>query len=66
MTASIKSAVAEVLARNRRHVWTRCYNNGAYAIPGAVEDVPTDALRAIFRGQCLFGWHDLTKPGDPS
>lgn len=36
------------------------YNNGAYAIPGAVEDLPTDALREIFETN-LFGWHDLTR-----
>ena len=36
------------------------FNNGAYAIPGAVEDLPTDALRAIFEAN-LFGWHTLTR-----
>ena len=36
------------------------FNNGAYAIPGLVEDMPTDALRAIFEAN-LFGWHDLTR-----
>ena len=36
------------------------FNNGAYACPGAVEDLPTDALRAIFETN-LFGWHDLTR-----
>jgi len=36
------------------------FNNGAYAIPGAVEDLPTDALRAIFETN-LFGWHTLTR-----
>ncbi|MEO9894751.1 MAG: SDR family NAD(P)-dependent oxidoreductase [Paracoccaceae bacterium] len=35
------------------------FNNGAYAIPGPVEDLPTDALRAIFDSN-FFGWHDLT------
>jgi len=35
------------------------FNNGAYAIPGAVEDVPTPALRQIFEAN-FFGWHDLT------
>ena len=35
------------------------YNNGAFAVPGAVEDLPTDALRANFEAN-LFGWHDLT------
>jgi NAD(P)-dependent dehydrogenase (short-subunit alcohol dehydrogenase family) len=36
------------------------FNNGAYAIPAAVEDVPTDALRAIFEAN-FFGWHTLTR-----
>ena len=36
------------------------FNNGAYAIPAAVEDLPTEALRAIFEAN-LFGWHTLTR-----
>lgn len=36
------------------------YNNGAYACPGAVEDLPTAALRAIFETN-VFGWHELTR-----
>jgi len=36
------------------------FNNGAFACPGAVEDVPTDALRAIFEAN-FFGWHDLSR-----
>ena len=35
------------------------FNNGAHAIPGAVEDLPPGALRAIFEAN-FFGWHDLT------
>lgn len=35
------------------------FNNGAFAIPGAVEDLPRDALRAIFETN-LFGQIDLT------
>ncbi|MFV0385354.1 SDR family NAD(P)-dependent oxidoreductase [Paracoccus sp. (in: a-proteobacteria)] len=34
-------------------------NNAAFAIPGAVEDMPRGALRAIFEAN-LFGTHDLT------
>lgn len=34
------------------------FNNGAYAIPAAGEDVPVDAMRAIFEAN-FFGWHDL-------
>ena len=36
------------------------YNNGAYAIPGAIEDLPTAALREIFETN-VFGWHELTR-----
>ncbi len=36
------------------------YNNGAFACPGAVEDLPRDALREIFEVN-LFGTHDLTR-----
>lgn len=36
------------------------FNNGAYGIPGAVEDLPVEALRAIFEAN-FFGWHDLTR-----
>lgn len=35
-------------------------NNAAFALPGAVEDMPADALRAIFEVN-LFGTHDLTR-----
>ena len=34
------------------------FNNGAYAIPGAVEDLPRDALKQTFEAN-FFGWHDL-------
>lgn len=35
------------------------FNNGGYGQPGAVEDVPTQALRTQFETN-VFGWHDLT------
>lgn len=35
-------------------------NNAAFAIPGAVEDLSRDALRALFETN-LFGTHDLTR-----
>jgi NAD(P)-dependent dehydrogenase (short-subunit alcohol dehydrogenase family) len=34
--------------------------NGAYAIPGLLEDMPEDALRAIFQAN-LFGWHAVVR-----
>ena len=41
------------------------FNNGAYGIPCAVEDLPTDALRQIFEAN-FFGWHTLTRLVTPS
>jgi NAD(P)-dependent dehydrogenase (short-subunit alcohol dehydrogenase family) len=40
------------------------FNNGAFAQPGAVEDLPVAALRAIFEAN-FFGWHDLTRRAIP-
>ncbi len=56
---SIESGLAEVLAATGGTL-DALFNNGAYAIPGAVEDLPTDALRAIFEAN-VFGWHELTR-----
>ncbi|EOD77800.1 putative NAD(P)-dependent oxidoreductase EC-YbbO [Grimontia indica] len=36
------------------------FNNGAYGQPGALEDLPTDALRKQFETN-FFGWHTLTQ-----
>jgi NAD(P)-dependent dehydrogenase (short-subunit alcohol dehydrogenase family) len=56
---SIAAAVAEVVARTGGRL-DALFNNGAFACPGAVEDLPRDALRAIFETN-LFGYHDLTR-----
>ncbi|MCD1621041.1 SDR family NAD(P)-dependent oxidoreductase [Salipiger marinus] len=58
-TASITRALAEVLEATGGRL-DALYNNGAFAIPGAVEDLPTDALRALFEAN-VFGWHELTR-----
>jgi NAD(P)-dependent dehydrogenase (short-subunit alcohol dehydrogenase family) len=57
--ASMDAAVAEVLSRTGGRL-DALFNNGAYAIPGAVEDLPTDALRTIFETN-FFGYHHLTR-----
>ncbi len=57
--ASITAAVAEV-SRRTGGTLDALYNNGAFAIPGAVEDLPRGALREIFETN-LFGYHDLTR-----
>lgn len=36
------------------------FNNGAYGQAGALEDLPTQALREQFETN-VFGWHELTK-----
>lgn len=56
---SIGAAVAEALSRTGGTLGA-VFNNGAFACPGAVEDLPTDALRAIFEVN-LFGYHELAR-----
>lgn len=41
------------------------FNNGAFALPGALEDVPTDGLRTIFEAN-FFGWHELIRLAIPA
>ncbi len=36
------------------------FNNGAYGQPGALEDLPTQALKEQFETN-VFGWHELTR-----
>ena len=55
---SIKLAV-EYVVNNNNGVLGALFNNGAFACPGAVEDLPRDALRAIFETN-FFGYHELT------
>ncbi|NNE54169.1 MAG: SDR family oxidoreductase [Sulfitobacter sp.] len=57
--ATIETALQEVLAATGGTL-DALFNNGAYAIPGAVEDLPTNALRTIFEAN-FFGWHALTR-----
>lgn len=57
--ATIRDGLASVLAETGGTLGA-LFNNGAFAIPGAVEDLPREALRAIFETN-LFGVHDLTR-----
>ncbi len=57
--ASIAAAVEEALSRTGGTL-DALFNNGAHACPGAVEDLPTGALREIFEVN-LFGQHELTR-----
>lgn len=55
---SITAAVAEVAARTGGTL-DALFNNGAFAIPCAYEDLPRDGFRAILETN-LVGYHDLT------
>ena len=57
--ASIESGLGALLEATGGQL-DGLFNNGAYACPGAVEDLPTDALREIFDAN-FFGWHELTR-----
>jgi NAD(P)-dependent dehydrogenase (short-subunit alcohol dehydrogenase family) len=57
--ASIAAGVAEAVRRTGGRI-DALFNNAAFACPGAVEDLPPGALRAVFETN-LFGLHDLTR-----
>ncbi len=62
--ATIQSGLAEVLDATGGTL-DALFNNGAYACPGLVEDLPRDALRAIFETN-VFGVHELTRAVIPA
>lgn len=56
---SIQSGLADVLQASGNRL-DAVFNNGAYALPGAVEDLPREGMREMF--ECnFFGVHDLTR-----
>ena len=57
--ASIATALADVLTATDGRL-DALFNNGAYAQPGAVEDLTMAAMREQFETN-FFGWHDLTR-----
>ena len=57
-TGSVAAVADRVLNETDGRLYA-LFNNGAYGQPGAVEDLPTDILRAQFEAN-FFGWHDLT------
>ena len=57
-SASIQTGLAQVLATTGGTL-DALFNNGAFGTPGAVEDLPRNALREIFETN-VFGVHDLT------
>jgi NAD(P)-dependent dehydrogenase (short-subunit alcohol dehydrogenase family) len=56
---SIAACADKVMRRTDGKLFA-LFNNGAYGQPGAVEDLPMDALRVQFEAN-FFGWHDLTR-----
>ncbi len=56
---SIDKALTIVLKETGGNLYG-LFNNGGFGQTGAVEDVPTDALRAQFE-TLVFGWHELTR-----
>jgi NAD(P)-dependent dehydrogenase (short-subunit alcohol dehydrogenase family) len=57
--AQVVEAAGEAVARCDGAL-DAVFNNGAFAIPGYLEDMPTEALRTIFQAN-LIGWHALTR-----
>ncbi|MEM7599557.1 MAG: SDR family NAD(P)-dependent oxidoreductase [Pseudomonadota bacterium] len=57
--ATVHAGLAEVLEATGGTL-DALFNNGAFASPGLVEDMPTEGLRAIFEAN-FFGWHTLTR-----
>ena len=55
---SIQRAVDEILRRTGGELYA-VFNNGAFGLPGAVEDLSRDAIRAQFETN-FFGWLELT------
>ena len=57
-SVSINRAVEEILRRTGGELYA-LFNNGAFGLPGAVEDLSRDAIRAQFETN-FFGWLELT------
>ena len=55
---SIRTAVDEIIKRTDGELYA-LFNNGAYGIPGAVEDLSRETLRTQFETN-VFGWQELT------
>jgi NAD(P)-dependent dehydrogenase (short-subunit alcohol dehydrogenase family) len=57
-SATIDATLEKVLAKTGGKL-DALYNNGAFACPGAVEDLPRGALESVFQTN-VFGLHELT------
>lgn len=56
---SIARCAAEVLEQTGGAL-DAVFHNGAYALPGPLEDIPADGMRTQFEANFL-GWHDLNR-----
>lgn len=56
-SASITAGAKQALELSNNKLYA-LFNNGAYGQPGALEDLPVQALREQFETN-LFGWHQL-------
>ncbi|MEP3045357.1 MAG: SDR family oxidoreductase [Roseibium sp.] len=56
---SIRSTVDAVLEATDGKL-DAVFNNGAFGIPGALEDISSGAMKVQFEAN-FFGWHDLTR-----
>jgi len=57
--SSITGCVEEVLSLSGGTL-DAVFHNGAYALPGPLEDIPADGMRSQFEANFL-GWHDLNR-----
>ena len=57
--SSITGCVKEVLSMTGGTL-DAVFHNGAYALPGPLEDIPADGMRSQFEANFL-GWHDLNR-----
>ena len=57
-SSSIQKAVAEILRLSNGELYA-LFNNGAFGLAGAVEDLTRDAIRAQFETN-FFGWLELS------
>jgi len=60
---TIRAALAEATARTGGTL-DAIFANGAFGLPGALEDLPTEALREIFEAN-FFGVHELVRQTVP-
>ncbi|MCU4676131.1 SDR family NAD(P)-dependent oxidoreductase [Catenovulum sp. 2E275] len=58
--SSVETGFNWAVAQADNHQIDVLFNNGAYALPGALEDISRDMLQTQFQTN-VFGWHQLTQ-----